>query len=548
MPTYSTKTYRGGFYNSATNSLGQQDRVYDALDVRKPYDVIYTDGIKPDADGTAGDTLQVVPIGNLTIGVNPGFAKLGGAWFENQSQYVITLDNPIGTTRYDCVIIKNDDTEAVREPSIYIKSLNAVPTSSNLNLIRNENIYEICIGYVIIPPTLEVILSENIIDTRTSGDLCNTMSGVGATVVRTYTNTVYSERPGQTGVEIGIPQYDRTRDTLIVSVEGRVFMKDINYTIPSNTYIELTLGLPVVGTKVDFQVLKNVNASGAETVVQEVAVLREEMTAANRILEHHYFCTGVADNIQISNIINAFQTGYTDYSSMRLIVHGNFVASSPRGGSGTSDSPYYWIRSAQGSASNRRVILDFTDCKQMNFNCSSGTYNIIFFGMDTQVIGANVVASGGEAIYMFSLAGATSVYVENSRFWINCNSGGMIARSGTFKNCRASVTNNTGHSYCFAPISASLLRLDGGEYYAYTGSTSHVSAVVGLTSGTDAVAILYAVNSPVNERSGFLQTNSIYQTTGFISCTDLISTLPLNVVDGLNNTRGTISKNKPGMM
>jgi hypothetical protein len=367
-------------------------------------------------------------------------------------------------------------------------------------------------------------------------------------VVRTYNNTVYSERVGQTGVNIGIPQYNKDRDILIVSVEGRTFAEGVNYTIPSNTYIELAIGLPVIGTKVDFQVLKNVNAAGAESVVQEVAQLRAEMTAANRTLENHYYCNGRTDNAQISQIISDFQTNYTDYGSMKLVIHGTFGATSPRGGAGTTENPYYWVRAAQGGASSRRVTLDFTDCKQISINCDEGTVNIIFFGMDCRVIGANVVATGGATIYMFSLAGNTTVYAENCRFWITCDSGGFIARSGTFKNCRASVINAGLHSYCFVPNEASLLRLDGGEYYAYTGSAEHVSAVVGLTSGASAVAVLFGVNAPTAARSGYRQTNAIYQTTGKISCAYLISALPIQEVSGSASYNGTIQLSKAGML
>ena len=55
MPKYSTiKTYRSGFYTNKNDG-----RVYSAEDMRKPYDVIYTDGIKPDADGMPNDNLKV---------------------------------------------------------------------------------------------------------------------------------------------------------------------------------------------------------------------------------------------------------------------------------------------------------------------------------------------------------------------------------------------------------------------------------------------------------------------------------------------------------
>lgn len=547
MPVYSAlKTYRGGYYNNHKDASGNDDRVYSAKDMRKPYDTVFSDGIMPEADGTAGNTLKVTSNGGMSIGIGIGNAKVGGAWFENVSPYYIELDTADSAIRYDAVIIRNDDSESVRAANILIKSFSRVPTANDL--IREGDIYEICLAYVRVPALADSINDTNITDTRDEGSLCNLMRGVGAMVVQTFKNTVYSERAGQTGITIGIPQYNKSRDTLIVAVEGRVFTEGVHYDVMSNTYIELYVGLPVLGTRVDFQVFKNVNAAGADTVVEEVLALRSEMTAAQKTLEHHYYCNGRTDNAQISQIVSNFQTAATDYGSMKLVIHGTFGATSPLGGGGTTDNAYYWFRAGQGAASNRRVTLDFTDCKQISINCDAGTVNIIFFGMDCRVIGANVNATGGTTIYMFSTSGATTVYAENCRFWITCDSGGFIARSGTFKNCRASVTNSGLHSYCFAPLSASLLRLDGGEYYAYTASTEHVSAVVGLTSGENAVAVLFGVNAPTSARSGYRQTHAVYQTTGKISCAYLISALPIQEVSGSASYNGTIAVSKAGML
>lgn len=543
MPSYGTTTYRAGFYNNK-NESGVDDRVYTAEDLREPYNSVYTKGILPEADGTAGNTLKVTATGGMGISVASGKANLG-AWFTNDAAFNISLDNSIGTDRYDCVIIRNDDNDNERRPSIYVKSLSRVPTVADLT--RDEKVYEICVAYVKVTALATAITQSNIVDTREDGQLCNVMSGVGATVVRTYRNTVYSETAGQKNFLIGIPQFNKSRDHLTVIIEGRV-LSEAAYTIASNTSVELNLGLPVIGSKVDFEVRKSVNAAGADTVVQEVGGLLNDMAIVNRTLEHHYYCDGVNDNVNISRLVTNFQANYTDYGSIRLIIHGTFGASAAAGGSGTSDNPYYWFRAAQGSASSRRVILDFTDCKQISINCANNTHNIIFFGMDVYIIGANVNATGGTTIYMFSTAGGTSIYAESCRFWVTCDSNGFIARSGTFKNCRGSVTNSGLHSYCFVPISASLLRIEGGEYYAYTASAEHVSAIVGLTSGENAVAVLFGVNAPTAARSGYRQTNSIYQTTGKISCAYLISALPIQEVSGSASYNGTIALSKAGLM
>ena len=50
------------------------------------------------------------------------------------------------------------------------------------------------------------------------------------------------------------------------------------------------------------------------------------------------------------------------------------------------------------------------------------------------------------------------------------------------------------------------------------------------------------------KKCGYFQTHRLYQTTGVISCSDLISALALNVVSGASNIRDTIAKSKAGLM
>lgn len=287
MPVYPVnKTYWGGFYNNQSVN-GTDDRVYSAADLRKPYDAVFTDGIKPDADGTAGNNLLVSLAGGMAISVASGYAKLGGAWFENKSNYIITLDGAGTTDRIDCVIIRNDDSATVREPSIYIKSLTTVPTVSNLE--RSETAYEICVAYVRVPAFAASIVSDNIVDTREDGEICNIMRGVGAVVATTIENTYYTTSANQTVIPIGISQFVRGRDNIIVMVEGRVFAQGVDYQVNGNESISLTIGLPVVGTKVQFQVIKNVNASGAETIVQEVLAMRAELNSVSNQIANYPF-------------------------------------------------------------------------------------------------------------------------------------------------------------------------------------------------------------------------------------------------------------------
>ena len=541
MPTYQTnKTYRAGFYNNSVVN-GVNTHVYTAEDIRKPYDVIYSDGIKPEADGTAGETLKVTKTGELGISIAAGFAKLGGAWFENSSNYGITLDAGGSVDRYDCVIVRNDDSEAVKAPNIYIKSLSSIPTVNDLT--RSADIYEICLAYIRVPAFATSV--TNIVDTREDGALCNVMSGVGATVVRVYRNTYFSTAAGQTAIPIGIKQFNKSRDELTVIVNGRVFAVGANYTVRNNDYIDLSIGLPVIGTRIDLEVAKNVNAAGAETVVQEVAELRKEMTATNKTLERHYYCNGVNDNAKISEMVAGY-LAVADNGHARFVIHGHLGIVAPVSGAGTSASPYvYFNFTASG---NRRVVLDFSDCSAIAPQVNDGAYSVIFSGSRMTIIGANIIAENattGTVIRASALNGA--VKFDNCRFKISGNKDCIIAPNGTFNNCYGEVTNTTGNSYCFLPSNDGVTKINGGEYRAYTGASSAQSSVIGQ-SAANAVSILYGVSAPTVAKTGFYQTNSVLQWAGGgqLRCTDLISALPLIVVAGISNIVGTIELSKAG--
>ncbi len=551
MPTYpATKTYRGGFYNNKKQQNGADDRVYTAEDIRKPYDVIYSDGVLPAADGTAGDTLKVAATGGMSISVGVGNAKLGGAWFENWAAYNITLDTAASADRYDCVIIRNDDSESVREPSIYIKSLSSIPTVNDLT--REGDIYEICVAYVCVPAFATDITSENIVDTREDGTLCNVMSGVGAVVVRTYRNTYFSETANQRVIDIGIPQYNKSRDELTVIVEGRVFAEGDNYVIYSNSrQISLNIGLPVTGTRIDFEVRKNVNAAGAETVVQEVAQLRAEMTVVNKKLEYDYYCNGVNDNINISDIVRNFYS-VNDYRSFKLNVIGHIGMTEPFGsGDGTTANPYTWFNFVNPFDTNRIVTVDFTNASVITPPIIDGTSNVVFRTAKINIIGANVIDNNATIGTIIKIANATNgaIKYENCRFWITAYQDSIIAPHGTFTNCRGSVANTINNSYCFNPASSGCVRLNGGEYCAYAGDNSVQCAILGQSTA-DAVSILYGVNAPTVAKSGYYQKSSIIQFVGggILNCTDLISALPVTVVAGISNIRYTIEKSKPNIM
>lgn len=543
MPIYpKTKTFRGGFYNNKVVD-GINDRVYTAKDIRKPYDVIYTDGIKPTPEGDVGNQLKVTATGNLTISVGSGYAKLGGAWFENTAEYIITLDNPSSTTKYDCVILKNDDSDGVRSPDIYVKRLDHIPTINDL--IRNSYVYEVCIAYVTVAAGVTSITNDNITDTRMDGSLCNVMSGVGATVVRTYTNTYFSKKINQTDIPIGIPEYNKARDRLTVIVEGRIFSEGAHYTITSNSTITLINPLPVIDTRIDFEVSKNVNGAAAETVVQEVGLHNTNLASINKIIEHHYYCNGVNDNIQISNLVRSLNNiTFSKYNNYRICVHGVFGTTTYMSGDGTASSPYAWFVFDSSDTPTSRVVVDFSDCSEITIPLINNAYNTVFLGSWVEIYGASVKAENQSSIIRINTTTNGYFKADKCRFYVMGSSKSFISYNGDLTNCYGRVINVSENSFCF-PVTK-YLRLFGGEYLAYHNG-SYTSAV-GLIDSAQQGAALFAsgVSCPNVSISGYDQSWAWYSDyANKLTAVGTITQNPSYIEDAIvnedaNNTRNII--------
>lgn len=546
MPIYSEfKTYRGGFYHNVKQN-GVDDRVYSAEDMRLPYNVMYTDGIKPVEDGTAGDTLKVSATGGMGIAIAKGYAQLGGAWFINEALFNITLDTATDQDRYDCVIIQNDDTEAVREPMIYVKSLNRVPTVADLT--REGDIYELCIAYVKVPALAESISNADIVDTRDSGELCNVMSGVGAVVVRTYRNTYFTESANQTVIPIGVPQFDHTRDQLTVIVEGRIFDESA-YTIDSKEQITMKIGFPVVGTRVEFEVAKNVNAAGADTVVKEVETLMHFMNSANKVLDYHYYCNGINDNIVLSEMAQTFLDGSdSDYRKMTVHIYGQIGIASPYSGKGTNADPYVYFKLGKNVSTNRKIIWDFENCSRITIVAPVNTYNTVFGGHNLFMKNASLVgnlpleSTVGGLLVCGSRSG--KVQFDSCGFILDGARNCIIAYTGIFNDCYLSVTNIYSHSLALYGSDESLLIVNGGEFYSYSVGSNVSACLFVETAAKNCVVKADKMNCPTYERDGFRQTNAIrdLSKSGFSSYRDIITALTVEAENQLVEGTAVVSK------
>lgn len=565
---------KSGFYN-AIQSGGTYDRIYNADDYKNVFAAFIKDGVRR----SGLDDLRVTANG-LALTVKMGFAICGGRWVHIDADYpLITVTPPIGDySRRDAVILRVDANENARAASLVYRK--GSPSSNPIAPVRDTStgVTELILATVLVAPGATTVMVR---DTRADANYCGwitTPVGYDDYFVslesrfNTWFNDVQNELASVTlfkqymwrtvldspasSVTFSIPQYDSTgTDILQIYVNGLLEIKGVDYTISGSTITFGTggggTGTKIAGTEIVVICYKSIDGTGLGSVSDEITELQNDMSLLSDTNEYKYVCNGVNDNVKLSEIAQSWLNGGTDYACKKISVYGTFGCSAAYGGSGTSANPYRWFSVGLDADTNRRIVFDFTSCGQISLPIVRGTVNTVFHGHNAHIIGANVVVnqSGTGTIVKCFSSTAGAVYAENCRFWLTCYQDSRISNTGTFVNCRASVANVVNNTYCFQPFDGSLIRLNGGEYYAYTGSSNAQSAVVGQ-SAANAVSILYGVNAPTLSRSGFYQTNSIIQFAGggMMNCTDLVSALTVTVTSGISDIRGTIAKSKPGLM
>lgn len=557
---------KSGFFNALLTN-GEYDRTYNANDYCDNLAVVISNGVLRGVE----DDLKVTAAG-MVVTVGVGRAWINGHYYLNDTPHAFAaISAPTGGTRYDRVFLRLNKNLAVRSVSLVYQQGTAGNNPTKPAPVREGNIYDIVLADIFVGTNAT---SVTVTDTRGDADLCgwvystsgdnsffasldgafnewfdekkDTLSSV--TLFKRYNWRTVLESASNT-VIFNIPQYDAETSFIEVYVNGILKTETAEYSITGST---LKFGGTLIsGTEVEVKCYKSIDGTGIMSVADEITELQNAVAALNTTGEYEYICNGVDDNVKLSEIAQAWLNGGSDYGVKTIKVYGAFGAKAAYAGSGTTVSPFRWLSVGTDANTNRRIIFDFSNCGQISLPITAGTYNVVFYGYNAHIIGANVIVNQtavDTVIHIFN-SDAGAVYAENCRFWITSYRDSRVGQTGTFNNCRASVANVINNSYCFLPFTDSLLRINGGEYYAYTGSSSAQSSVVGQ-SAANAVSILNGVNAPTVSRSGFYQTNSVLQWAGggILSCTDLVSALPLIVVAGISNIRGTIAKSKAGAM
>lgn len=158
---------KSGFYNSIN-----QDRLYNAEDMNRPYSRLISEGIFATREGTPSTDFQALATDNgMNITVKKGEAILAKKWIESPSDIIITVSNNTGIVpRKDSIILQVDKKESGRIANIIyregIASSNPVPPT----LSGDEDIVEMRIANIYVAAGVNKIEQLAITDLRGSSE------------------------------------------------------------------------------------------------------------------------------------------------------------------------------------------------------------------------------------------------------------------------------------------------------------------------------------------------------------------------------------------
>lgn len=447
-------------------------------------------------------------------------------------------------------MLRLDTSTAARSIVLAVKQGTAAASPVAPALTRSGNVYEICLADVRVNAGAVSISNSNITDTRADGNVCGWASSVTPAIMsmmQRYADKITLTTASNT-VQFNIAQYDKNDAGVILDVYiNGIYYQPDKYTLSGNT-ITINSGTLIAGTVVDVILTKSMDVEGLASAADQLAALQQAVADLDDFGDYHYHCNGVNDNVVLSQLAQAWITGGEDYGSKVVHVYGKCGITAAQGGEGTSTNPYVWFRFGSGSATNRRIVFDFSACEQITVPIPASSHNILFFGLNVSVKGCNIVAAEETAtIYAFSTAAATVVHAERCRIWIT-GTAGYVSRGGTFRDCRVSLTCTGADAFCFNVLSGSLLRVFGGEYYAYAPTGSQSAVVYVNSAQTSAVAITYGMNCPTTARGGYVQSYAVNALTESALCsfTDTVTTLTMQAAG--QNIRGTLAISRAGLM
>ena len=540
-----------GFFNAYLTE-GVYDRTYSAEDYTSNMGAIISTGVRRSGD----DDLKVTSNG-LQVSAAVGRAWIDGRWYYNDTEYSFdTVIPPTSNSRIDSVVVRANTNASGRKIELAYKVGVAGATPTAPELVRTGGIYEIQLATVTVSAGASNV---TVTDTRADTDVCGWVrSPVGyddyfesldnnfnawfedvkdtlASVTMFKEYTWSSELTEDTDeVVFNIPQYDSTGvDIINVYVNGYRLFASSDYTLTGSA-LTFTDALSA-GSRIVVICYKSIDGTGLGDVSDEITELQDEVAALGDVGQFYYFATGSNDNTALSTLVKAFLNGSaTDGKKMKINVVGDTFNCTTPSGSGTAVSPYKWF-DFSASPTNREVILDFANCKNINISCTAGTYNVIFSGSNFSLENLTLKAapSGGYAglLGMTGFDGIPDTVRNCTLDMTGAKGSGTVnptcAKAGNFDNCKISVSSIDSDAYCFE-LGTDILRVTGGDCRAYTASMQKESYCIFGAYNTASRAVIFGTAFPTVSKGSYYQTGAVKVNSGKCKAFGAITSLGIS--------------------
>lgn len=275
-----------GFFNSVNG-----DRTYNADQISNYFLKLISNGVF----ATPSNAMQVQATSGMNVKVSAGWGFINCKWINNDNDYNLQLDAAdLMLNRIDRVVMRLDNSTPVRSISIAIKTGTTATTPTAPALTRSGDVYELSLAQIYVAANAITITQANITDERPNTDLCGFVTGLidqidttnlfaqftdsfdtwfdnikdevkTTTIVIQYHSTYETTDVNETTIPIQISQYDETLDIMYVYINGLKLIPGVDYTVDGSN-IELTQALDVIGTPVEFEVLKSADTAEAGSI------------------------------------------------------------------------------------------------------------------------------------------------------------------------------------------------------------------------------------------------------------------------------------------
>lgn len=275
-----------GFFDSING-----DRTYNADQISDYFLKLISNGVF----ATPSNAMQVQAATGLSVNVSAGWGFIQCKWVNNDNNYNVQLDAADSTfARIDRIVLKLDRSHEHRYITIEAKTGTPAATPEPPELTRSGDVYELSLAQVAVAAGATTITQAEITDERADTSVCGYVTGLidqidttnlfaqftsafntwfddiktevrSTTIVIRLHSTYETTDVDETTIPIQIANYNETLDILYVYINGLKLVPGVDYTI-DGTNIELTEALDVIGTPVEFEVLKSTDTAEAGSI------------------------------------------------------------------------------------------------------------------------------------------------------------------------------------------------------------------------------------------------------------------------------------------